>query len=296
MKSARHSIGDASGLMDVRALRRSPGRMALLQRVAARLAGLAPRRSRCSRGFVRTPGGSARPTRQEPNAQFLPFSHHPHRAFFLSAAPLSGQDPQGAGGGTTVLRSAEAQVFVEAFRTISRFHVSGLADSVLWERTIDGLIDRLDDPYATVFTPTEFDQFREETTGNYAGIGVQIGRLNARVTVTAVFRGTPPTARECWWATGSSGWRAKTPRTGRSTRRGTRSADPPDRSSGSAWPGTASWIRYPWISCATASMCRPWRRPGSTGTWPTSPSTGSRAGSPSNWTRRWPTTATPGRS
>ena len=111
--------------------------------------------------------------------------------FFLSAAPLSGQDPQGAGGGTTVLRSAEAQVFVEAFRTISRFHVSGLADSVLWERTIDGLIDRLDDPYATVFTPTEFDQFREETTGNYAGIGVQIGRLNARVTVTAVFRGTP---------------------------------------------------------------------------------------------------------
>ena len=107
------------------------------------------------------------------------------------SAPLAGQNARGVGDRTAVLRTDEAQVFLEAFRTISRFHVSGLADSVLWERTIDGLIDRLDDPYATVFTPTEFDRFREQTTGNYAGIGVQIGRLNARVTVTAVFRDAP---------------------------------------------------------------------------------------------------------
>jgi len=112
-------------------------------------------------------------------------------SFLLPAAPLAGQNQPGAGDRADMLRTAEAQVFLEAFQTIARFHVSGVADSVLWERTIDGLIDRLDDPYATVFSPTEFDEFREQTTGNYAGIGVQIGRLNARVTVTAVFRGTP---------------------------------------------------------------------------------------------------------
>jgi len=112
-------------------------------------------------------------------------------AILLPAAPLSGQSSPGAGDRTAVLRADEAQVFLEAFLTISRFHVSALADSALWERSIEGLIDRLDDPYATVFTPTEFDRFREQTTGNYAGIGVQIGRLNARVTVTAVFRSTP---------------------------------------------------------------------------------------------------------
>ena len=111
--------------------------------------------------------------------------------FFLLPAPLAGQNPPRPGDQAAVLGTDEAQVFLEAFRTISRFHVSGVADSVLWERTIDGLIDRLDDPYATVFTPTEFDRFREQTTGNYVGIGVQIGRLNARVTVTAVFRGAP---------------------------------------------------------------------------------------------------------
>lgn len=112
-------------------------------------------------------------------------------AFLLPAAPLAGQNPRGDDDHSAVLRTDEAQVFLEAFRTISRFHSASLADSALWERAIDGLIDKLDDPYATVFTPTEYDRFREETTGNYAGIGVQIGLLNARVTVTAVFRGTP---------------------------------------------------------------------------------------------------------
>ena len=103
-------------------------------------------------------------------------------------APVAGQE---TGARKGVLETDEAQVFLEAFRTISRFHSSALGDSALWERALEGLIEQLDDPYATVFTPAEYDQFREETTGNYAGIGVQIGRLGARVTVTAVFRGAP---------------------------------------------------------------------------------------------------------
>ena len=106
----------------------------------------------------------------------------------LLGGPVAGQE---TGARKGVLETDEAQVFLEAFRTISRFHSSALGDSALWERALEGLIEQLDDPYATVFTPAEYDQFREETTGNYAGIGVQIGRLRARVTVTAVFRGAP---------------------------------------------------------------------------------------------------------
>lgn len=112
----------------------------------------------------------------------------PAAACLLIAAPVAGQEPETRKG---VLESDEARVFLEAFRTISRFHSSALSDSVLWERALEGLIEQLDDPYATVFTPVEYDQFREQTTGNYAGIGVQIGRLGGRVTVTAVFRGYP---------------------------------------------------------------------------------------------------------
>ena len=112
----------------------------------------------------------------------------PAAACLLIAAPVAGQEPDTRKG---VLESDEAQVFLEAFRTIARFHSSALSDSALWQRALEGLIEQLDDPYATVFTPVEYDQFREQTTGNYAGIGVQIGRLGARVTVTAVFRGYP---------------------------------------------------------------------------------------------------------
>lgn len=109
-------------------------------------------------------------------------------AFLVVGAPVAGQE---TGARKAGLESDEAQVFLEAFRTISRFHSSALGDSALWDRALEGLIEQLDDPYATIFTPSEFDQFREQTTGNYAGIGVQIGRLGARVTVTAVFRGYP---------------------------------------------------------------------------------------------------------
>ena len=109
-------------------------------------------------------------------------------ALLVFASPAAGQET-GVRAGT--FESDEAQVFLEAFRTISRFHSSALGDSALWERALEGLIEQLDDPYATVFTPVEYDRFREQTTGNYAGIGVQIGWLGARVTVTAVFRGYP---------------------------------------------------------------------------------------------------------
>lgn len=85
----------------------------------------------------------------------------------------------------------QAQIFVSALQAISQLHQGSFNDSTLWANALDGLIDSLDDPYASVFTPDEVEAFEEENTGNYAGIGVQITELNDVVTVTAVFRSTP---------------------------------------------------------------------------------------------------------
>ncbi len=90
--------------------------------------------------------------------------------------------------------SKEAQVFLSTLETIRQYHMSALGDSAIWERAIDGLIQALDDPYATVFTPDEYAEFREQTTGDYAGIGVQISGLDGAITVTTVFRDTPAEA------------------------------------------------------------------------------------------------------
>jgi carboxyl-terminal processing protease len=85
----------------------------------------------------------------------------------------------------------EAQVLVGALQAIRDIGLDMEADSALWDKAIRGLIRELDDPYAAVLTPDEVRAFEEESTGNYAGIGVQITELNEAVTVTAVFRNTP---------------------------------------------------------------------------------------------------------
>ena len=108
----------------------------------------------------------------------------------LLALPLSAR-AQDTIGQSRNLDSDEAQVFLEAFRAITRLHASGVSDSALWVGALEGLVEQIDDPYAIVFTPTEYAQFQEGATGKYAGIGVQIAQLAARVTVTAVFRDTP---------------------------------------------------------------------------------------------------------
>lgn len=92
---------------------------------------------------------------------------------------------------TEVAESEQADVLVAALDAISRMHMSGTADTTLWEAAIDGMISALNDPYANVFTPVETEAWEEETTGNYSGIGLQITQLNNSVTVTAVFRSTP---------------------------------------------------------------------------------------------------------
>ncbi len=101
------------------------------------------------------------------------------------------QDAPNRGGGNT---PDEVDVLTGAVRAISRMHMEEFDDSLLWEAAIDGLIEALDDPYAELFTPQESEDWEEQTTGNYSGVGLQITLLNESVTVTAVFRGFP--ARE----------------------------------------------------------------------------------------------------
>lgn len=95
-----------------------------------------------------------------------------------------------------LFRSTEARewpdVLADAVAALStRAEGEAVPDSVLWEAAIDGMIDALDDPYAELFTAQESEQWEEDTTGNYSGIGLQITMLNDEITVTAVFRGFP---------------------------------------------------------------------------------------------------------
>ena len=112
-------------------------------------------------------------------------------AFAALLLPATARAQSTSSRGAVSEQGVEAQVFLNALEYIRRLHLSAYTDSTLWVRALDGLIDELEDPYASVFTPTEVREFEEEATGNYAGIGVSIVQLNDAVTITAVFRGTP---------------------------------------------------------------------------------------------------------
>jgi carboxyl-terminal processing protease len=101
--------------------------------------------------------------------------------------------PQSPGGirEDTPAGQQQAQIFISAFQEILSRHRGNFNDSTLWRNALDGLVESLNDPYATVFTPAEVQRFDEDNTGNYSGIGVQISQLNSRVTITKVFRDTP---------------------------------------------------------------------------------------------------------
>jgi len=99
--------------------------------------------------------------------------------------------PFRAPGAVSGAESAEAEIFLELLKAIERYSLTSHAQPDLWEKAIEGLIKELDDPYATVLSPREVREFEEQSTGNYAGIGVQITELNEAVTITAVFRNTP---------------------------------------------------------------------------------------------------------
>ncbi len=108
------------------------------------------------------------------------------------ALPSAGQSQDNAaqrraGGQAT----PGAREFLSVFQAIRDYGLAELSDSTLWHRAVEGLIRELDDPYAQCFRPAEFDDFQENNTGNYAGIGVQITTLNEVITITAVFRDTP---------------------------------------------------------------------------------------------------------
>jgi len=108
------------------------------------------------------------------------------------ALPSAGQSQDNAGRRRgQAVTAPGAQEFLSAFQVIREYGLQEFSDSTLWYRAVDGLIRELNDPYAQVYTPAEYDEFQENNTGTYAGIGVQITTLNEVITVTAVFRGTP---------------------------------------------------------------------------------------------------------
>ena len=76
---------------------------------------------------------------------------------------------------------------------INRFYYKDVTDEQKATGLYKGLVSSMEDPYSEYFTPKEYKQQKEETSGNYAGIGAVLTREEGtnNTLITRVYEGSP---------------------------------------------------------------------------------------------------------
>ena len=85
----------------------------------------------------------------------------------------------------------QARLFEDVLHHIADEYVEEKDPADLYRMAITGLLDQLGDPHTTFMTPDEYEGLRIQTTGEYGGLGIQIGVRNDWVTVIAPLPETP---------------------------------------------------------------------------------------------------------
>ena len=84
----------------------------------------------------------------------------------------------------------ELRAFTEAFNRISSAYVEEIDDRTLLENAIRGMLSQLD-PHSAYLDNESFLDLQETTSGNYGGLGIEIGMENGFVKVVAPIDETP---------------------------------------------------------------------------------------------------------
>lgn len=84
-----------------------------------------------------------------------------------------------------------AQLFENVFRRIQNDYVDAVSDSSLYRKSVDGMLYELRDPYSTFLPPERFAKLNESTTGNYAGLGIEVDLRDGWLIVVAPLPGGP---------------------------------------------------------------------------------------------------------
>ncbi|MBA3733274.1 S41 family peptidase [Patescibacteria group bacterium] len=95
--------------------------------------------------------------------------------------------------------NVDFQAFWKAWNVIDQKYVptnSTTTDKKVDSQTrvygaIEGMVKALGDPYTTFFPPVEAKTFNEEISGNFEGVGMEVGVKDKILTVIAPLKGTP---------------------------------------------------------------------------------------------------------
>lgn len=83
------------------------------------------------------------------------------------------------------------RLFESVFRHIQNDYVDQMTDSVLYSKSVDGMLFELNDPYSAFLPPERFARLHESTSGNYAGLGIEVDLRDGWLIVVAPIAGGP---------------------------------------------------------------------------------------------------------
>lgn len=96
---------------------------------------------------------------------------------------------RGSQGGQNVYQ--KARLFDDILTYVSEYYVDTLSEGQLYDMAIDGMLRELNDPYTTYLRERDLRDLELSTTGNYAGVGMQIDVRDGWITVITPIAGTP---------------------------------------------------------------------------------------------------------
>lgn len=107
----------------------------------------------------------------------------------LGSAVLAERQDQARGD----LPWEEARLLAEVLERVKRDYVDEVDDERLMEAAIRGMVANLD-PHSSYLNAEEYDEIRISTSGNYSGVGLELGIAESRIVVIAPMESSPAEA------------------------------------------------------------------------------------------------------
>ena len=103
------------------------------------------------------------------------------------AAPLQAVEEKGR------IPLEELRTFADVYNQIRSGYVEEIEDSTLLEYAIQGMLMGLD-PHSVYLTAEDFENLQESTSGEFSGLGIEVGMEDGYVKVIAPIDGSPAAA------------------------------------------------------------------------------------------------------
>src|SRR5829696_5362933 len=98
---------------------------------------------------------------------------------------------RGTRGGPVTTRAEGAKLFDDVFSKVARNYVDSVPLQSMYRMAVDGMLYELEDPYTSLLAPEKLGRLNETTSGNYAGVGVQVDVRDGWIVVIAPAPGSP---------------------------------------------------------------------------------------------------------